>query len=225
MSLDFLYLVSNILAIPVFLALYIALRSTDESLSLIALVLGLMGLVLLVPALPIVEMIDLSNQFTTATTAIQQSQILAASKATLAQFHGSAFYAHYILGSLSLLLSSLIMLRSDLFSRGTAYLGIVTNIVVFGFFLPVTGIISRSFRLSATSSGGFFFAAVSTVSAIKKHEAMPHHALKLHPPTMIPKVTFKEPTVFQQLSNTTATDCTETQWRNLCRMGGIASLL
>jgi hypothetical protein len=32
------------------------------------------------------------------------------------------------------------MLRSDAFSRATAYVGIVTNIVVFGFYVPEIGV-------------------------------------------------------------------------------------
>ena len=41
-----------------------------------------------------------------------------------------------LLGALSLLTSSLLMLRSKLYSRATAYVGIVTNLVVCGFVIP-----------------------------------------------------------------------------------------
>jgi hypothetical protein len=58
----------------------------------------------------------------------------------LAQFHGVAYHAHYILGSASLLISSFLMLRSDTFSKATAYVGIVTNIVVFGLYVPGIGV-------------------------------------------------------------------------------------
>jgi hypothetical protein len=40
----------------------------------------------------------------------------------------------------SFLLSSFLMLRSDTFSRATAYVGIATNIVVFGLYVPVVGV-------------------------------------------------------------------------------------
>jgi hypothetical protein len=58
----------------------------------------------------------------------------------LTHFHGMAYHAHYILGSASLLISSTLMLRSNTFSKATAYVGIVTNIVVFGLYVPVVGV-------------------------------------------------------------------------------------
>jgi uncharacterized membrane protein YczE len=58
----------------------------------------------------------------------------------LSHFHGIAYHAHYILGSVSLLISSFLMLRSDTFRKATAYVGIVTNIVVFGLYVPEIGV-------------------------------------------------------------------------------------
>lgn len=139
-SLDFLYLAGNVFAIPVFLALYVALRHTNESLSLLALALGLMGLIALIPARPIVEMMALSDQYAAATSDAQRAIYLAAGEALLAQFEGTAYNAHYILGSLGLLISSFVMLRSATFSKAAAYVGLVTNIVVFGYYVPVVGV-------------------------------------------------------------------------------------
>jgi len=63
-----------------------------------------------------------------------------AGEAMLTHFHGMAYHAHYILGSASLLISSILMLRSSTFSRATAYVGIVTNIIVFGLYVPEIGV-------------------------------------------------------------------------------------
>ena len=139
MSLDFMYLAANFFAIPIFLALYITLKRADESFSAIALALGLIGLVLLIPARPIAEMFSLSNQYAAAATEAQRAQLVAAGEATLALFQGTAYLAHYILGSLSFLISAFIMLRSSIFNRATAYVGIVTNVLVFGLFVPKIG--------------------------------------------------------------------------------------
>jgi hypothetical protein len=139
MGLDFMYLFSNVFAVPLFLVLYVTLKEVDEGWALIALVLGLLGLICLVPARPIPEMFALSNQYAAATANAQRAICLAASEAMLAHFHGMAYHVHYILGSLSLLISSFLMLRSNLFSKATAYVGIVTNIVVFGLYVPEVG--------------------------------------------------------------------------------------
>jgi len=140
MSLDFMYLLANAFAIPFFLVLYVTLKEVDESWALIALILGLLGLVCLVPARPIPEMFALSDQYAAATTDAERAIYQAAGEAILALFHGMAYHVHYILGSASLLISSFLMLRSDTFGRATAYVGIVTNVVVFGLYVPEVGV-------------------------------------------------------------------------------------
>jgi hypothetical protein len=53
----------------------------------------------------------------------------------LALFNGTNWFMNTLLGGISLLISSLLMLRCNLYSRATAYVGIFTNAVVCGFFL------------------------------------------------------------------------------------------
>jgi hypothetical protein len=140
MGLDFMYLLSSVLGLPFFLVLYVTLKETDESWALIALTLGLVGLVCLVPARPIPEMFVLSDQYAAATTDAERAVYQAAAEAVLAHSHGLAFHVHYIFGSASLLITSFLMLRSDIFSKATAYVGIVSNIVVFGLYVPEIGV-------------------------------------------------------------------------------------
>jgi hypothetical protein len=139
MGLDFMYLFSNVFALPFFLVLYVTLKEVDESWALIALPLGLLGLVCLVPARPIPEMFVLSGRYAAAATDAERAIYQAAGEAMLAHFHGMAYHTHYVLGSASLLISSFLMLRSDTFSKATAYVGIVTNVVVFGLYVPQVG--------------------------------------------------------------------------------------
>ena len=68
-----------------------------------------------------------------------RSQYLATGEALLAQFSGTAYLGNTFLGGLSLLISSLLMLRSKSFSRAAAYVGIITNLAVCLFFVPVVG--------------------------------------------------------------------------------------
>jgi hypothetical protein len=140
MGLDFMYLFSNVFAIPFFLVLYVTLKEVDKGWALIALTLGLLGWICLVPARPIPEMFALSDQYAAAATDAQRAFYLAAGESMLTHFHGVAYHVHYILGSASLLVSSFLMLRSHIFSKATAYVGIVTNIVVFGLYVPVVGV-------------------------------------------------------------------------------------
>jgi hypothetical protein len=134
------YLISNILSIPIFLALYVALRYGNESFMAMATAMGLISIAIVFSARPTFDMLYLSNQYWVATTEAQRAILLAAGEAKLALVEGTAQQAHYFLGSLSYLLVSIVMLRSEVFSKLTAYLGIFANVLVFGLYLPTIGI-------------------------------------------------------------------------------------
>jgi hypothetical protein len=140
MGLDFGYLLGTVFALPLFLVLYVILKEVDEGWALVAVTLGLLGLVCLVPARPIPEIFALSDQYAAAATEAERAAYLVAGEAMLTHFHGMAYNAHYVLGSASLLISSFLMLRSHTFSKATAWVGIVTNIIVFGLYVPVVGV-------------------------------------------------------------------------------------
>jgi hypothetical protein len=141
LSLDLIYLVCNILAIPVFLALYMALRRSAETTMLIAITLGLGGIAALLSARPILEIYSVSRQYALAETEIQRAAYLAIGDGLLAHLDGTAFQLHYFLGSASFLIASLVMLRSRVFSNSTAWAGILANTLVFGLYVPKIGVI------------------------------------------------------------------------------------
>ena len=140
LGMDLLYLLTNIVLIPTWLALYVALRRANASLMALALTLGLVGTVALITARPILEMQALSARYAAATTAAQQATYLAAGEALLAIYHGTAFNTHYLLGTIALLIVSVVMINSESFGRRIAYLGIAANLITLGFYLPVIGI-------------------------------------------------------------------------------------
>ena len=74
----------------------------------------------------------------TATTDAAKSQCIAAGEALLALFDGIGWFLNTLLGGLSLLVSSLLMLRSNVYSKATAYVGILTSIAVCVFLLRVS---------------------------------------------------------------------------------------
>ncbi|MEZ4862781.1 MAG: hypothetical protein R3C14_15805 [Caldilineaceae bacterium] len=171
LGLDLIYLVANTLLLPMILALYLALRRVNESLMLLGITLVLIGTVALLTSNPLVEMWTLSNRYAAATTTAERTLYLTAGEVYLTGYTGTAYHAHYILGSIGLLLMALVMLRSPLFGRVAAYTGIVANIVAFGLYVPVIGvalstisgiayliwfvlIIRRLFQLSTVDSPG-----------------------------------------------------------------------
>jgi hypothetical protein len=136
---ELLMIVYTILSIPMTLALYFALRSTDQAFSALFVLLGLLGVMCFIAARPAFEMLYLSNQFAAATTEAQKAIVLAAGEAKLATFHGTAFQVSYLLGSLNGVIVSLIMLRSRIFSKATAYVRLGSSLFDFGLYVPVVG--------------------------------------------------------------------------------------
>ena len=147
LSFEFLFIIYGTLSIPMSLALYIALRRTSQSFTAIYMALSLVGIVALFAARPAFDMLYLSNQYAAATTEAQRSLFLAAGEAMLAVFHGTSFLVSYVLGSLTGLIISVVMLKSNIFSEATAYLRIISSVLDFGIFVPTIGIFISSFSV------------------------------------------------------------------------------
>jgi hypothetical protein len=67
--------------------------------------------------------------------------LLAAGQAMLAIYQGTAFYMSYVLVSVAPLIISVVMLRSNIFSKVTAYVGILANVLGLAYFLPAVGVL------------------------------------------------------------------------------------
>ena len=130
LSLDLVYLLSHALLVLIYLALYAALRQASKAFMTVALTFGLVGIAAYFASNTAFEMLSLSNQYATATTAAQQSLILAAGQAMLAIYKGTAFDVYYVLSTVATLIISVVMLRSAIFSKVTAYVGIVTGVLM-----------------------------------------------------------------------------------------------
>jgi hypothetical protein len=130
LSLDLLYLLNNSILILIYLALFAALKPKFASASLIALVLGLVGIAAYFASNPAFEMLSLSRQFAAAGTESQRVIALAAGGAMLATYKGTAFDMYYVLNAACLLIFAAAMLRSGIFSRGTALWGLAAGVLM-----------------------------------------------------------------------------------------------
>ena len=75
-------------------------------------------------------MLSLSSQYAAATTEAQRVVVLTAGQAMLETYTGTAFDIYYVLNTIYLFIVSTIMLRSKLFSKTTAYLGIAAGVLM-----------------------------------------------------------------------------------------------
>jgi hypothetical protein len=139
-SLDFLIIVDEVLAIPLFLALYLSLRCVHESLMLIATALSATSILCFLAATPALSMLVLSQKYAAAATSVEREALLAAGQALLSSWQGTPFHIGYVLGTFGMLLVAWVMLRSQVFGKSAAYVGIVASVVGFGLYLPKVGV-------------------------------------------------------------------------------------
>jgi hypothetical protein len=144
---ELLMILYVILCIPIALSLYTLLRQVNPSWIAIYLILTLLGVMCFIAARPAFEMLHLSNGYAAAETEIQKAAFLAAGEAKVATFHGTAFYINYILGSLTGLIISWVMLKTTIFSKATAYVRIASSICDFGLFVPTIGMFIAIFSM------------------------------------------------------------------------------
>jgi len=139
-SLDFLIIVDEVLAIPLCLALYVSLRRVHESLMLIATALSAASILCFLIATPALNMLYLSQQYAAATSGAVREQFLAAGQAVLSSWQGTPFQVGNVVGSIGMVLIGWVMLRSQIFSKAAGYVGIVAGVVGFGMYVPRVGV-------------------------------------------------------------------------------------
>jgi hypothetical protein len=140
LDLDLLSIADYALFVPMFLALYVALRRASPSFMAIATTLALVGIAVYFASNTAFNMLSLSSQYAAATTDAQRSLFLAAGQAMLTIYQGTAFYVSYVLNAVAPLIISVVMLRSTLFGKVTASVGIVANLLALGYFVPTIGV-------------------------------------------------------------------------------------
>jgi len=130
LDLDLVMIASAVLGVPIYLALYASLRRTSPSFMAIALVLGLVGTAAYMVVNPAFSMLSLSTHYAAATSDAQRSLFVAAGQAILATYQGTGFDLYYLLGAVATLITSVVMRRSTIFGKATAYLGIAAGLLM-----------------------------------------------------------------------------------------------
>jgi hypothetical protein len=112
-----------------FAGLFAALRRVGGAYTLAAAGSAFVGVTLLLATPMGLSMLSLSDKYAAATTDEARQQLLAAGEAILAtdMWHGTGAILGGIFLETGALLISLLMLRSSVFSKPTAYVGIVTH--------------------------------------------------------------------------------------------------
>lgn len=142
----------TMLALPlyylVFLGLFAALRRSDAAYATLSTSLAFAGVTLVLATPTALSMLSLSEKYAAATTELTRVQFLAAGEAVLAAdlWHGTGAIIGGLLLQSGAVLISVVMLRSSVFSKTVAYVGIVTHgldlaHVLLGPLVPSAGIV------------------------------------------------------------------------------------
>lgn len=128
LGLDLLYGLFAVLPMGLLtLALCVALRRAHQSRVAIALFLGVVSTTVYFASNVAFDMLWLSDRYAAAATDAQRASLLAAAEAMLATYHGTAYDVYYVLGGVVGLILASVMLRSTVFTKLTAYTGLVMN--------------------------------------------------------------------------------------------------
>lgn len=124
----------------IFLALLAAHRRVSQSWMVIAAALGFVGITVYFASNQAFTMLALSKQYVATTTDAQRAMFLAAGQAVLAihqnaSYAGSGIYLSFLMVSVAGLIISAVMLQSSIFSKGTAYVGILANGFGLGYYI------------------------------------------------------------------------------------------
>lgn len=138
-NLDLLNTVNQLISIPVYFALYAALRKFNKPYALLGLIVFLLGTTIFVANNTALPMLELSRKYAIATEA-QKSLLAAAGEAMLARGeHGSlGVFFSFSLPTLAALVMSLVMSDGRVFSKANAYVGILGNTLMLVYVVLVT---------------------------------------------------------------------------------------
>ncbi|WP_152191901.1 DUF4386 family protein [Georgenia satyanarayanai] len=124
LALDLLYIVSNVLAYLLYLALGVLLWRVSRSAVVLALAFGVLGMAAYMASPRPVEMLTLAQAYAGAGDA-ERVALLATGEGMLATWMGTAFDIYYLCNLVTLLVLAVLMYRSTVFSRATAVWGLV----------------------------------------------------------------------------------------------------
>jgi hypothetical protein len=147
LDMDLLLIVDQVLVALIMVTLYIVLRRSRQSCMTVALTLSALGIAAYFASTAAFEMLSLSGEYSAVTTEAQRATLLAAGQVMLSTWQGTAFSVGYVLEGMGFLLVAIVMLRSTVFGRKTAYVAILLGVM--SLVPPTVGTVGMLFALGS----------------------------------------------------------------------------
>ena len=115
-----------------FMALYVALRETNQPYMSVAAFFSFLGVTaFIVPRIATLSLMTLSDQYAVATTEVERMRLLAAGEALGSLGTATPQTAGFFFMSIGVLILSIVMLQGKAFSKLTAWFGILASLLTF----------------------------------------------------------------------------------------------
>ncbi len=173
-NLGLLNIVMIALGTPMFFALCMTHRKVNPNYSVLAMIISFVGDAVFYATNRAFSMLDLSVQYATASTTAQRAILEAAGQALLAvgQSHTPGTFLGFCLGEIAGILISFVMLRAGIFSKRTAYAGIL------GFGMLFVYEICQSF-VPGSASFALIFAMIGGILNLVWYGLISHRFFKM----------------------------------------------
>lgn len=168
--LDLLNVITSIIMIPVFFALFAAHRKDGKACSALSAVIAFIGTAVFISNNTALPMLTLSGKYALATTDAQRSLFAAAGEAMLARgAHGSpGVFIGFLLPTIASLIMSIVMLRGEIFNKITAWFGIAGSVLFVCYFVLMAFIPdSGNMAMAIATPGGILTIVWMTLFAVK----------------------------------------------------------
>ncbi len=129
-SFDFLYMLSMIAAIFLYIALFFALFDGHKALSLLAIIIGLIGLSIYFPSNTSIEMLSISKQYFNASSEHARELYVASGQTLFSIWKGTSYSVYYVLNGIALILFFLAMIKDSKFRNSTSYIGLTSGFLM-----------------------------------------------------------------------------------------------
>ena len=150
--LDLFDIVNYVLVGLIFLALYGAFRRANKVAMTVATASALVGVAVYLASNQAFAMLALSDQYAAASSDALQAKFLAAGEALLAIHNPGGIHLGLLLVALAGLIASVVMLRSRIFGKATATVGMVANSLVLTYYVALPLAPAIAFLFPAASA-------------------------------------------------------------------------
>ncbi|MDF2531595.1 MAG: conserved rane protein of unknown function [Clostridia bacterium] len=168
-NLDLLNIIISIISIPMFCALYAAHLRVQKSYGLLALVLFIAGTIIFIANNAALPMLALSSKYAAASDA-QKVLLAAAGEAILVkgEHGGPGAFLGFMLSTSANLTMAYVMLKGRIFSRTTAYIGLIGFSLLLIYTIAVTFVSKSSNVIMILAMPGGLLAMAWNIMVAKK---------------------------------------------------------